>query len=261
VWFTLQLKISKNDYRSIFGLSLIELMVATAIGLMMTVLVINYLSANLQTRNMNAGYNRMKDGGALSLYFLANHTRDAGLKTLPIYGDATKTNGECNPVADNCTNDTDSAFDRLVVRKIYPEDTIACNGEALAENVEVLEVISVDVSTDGNFLVCQSYSLTANDWLGGTDAKRVLQAGIDGFQVQYYEKGLAQPVNGRSVTNWGNVAGVEVMVLANSQTPAFLKVRASRFKLLDSTELPFNDRLARQIFQTTIAFNNQLLNE
>ena len=242
------------------GISLIELMIATAIGLVITVLAINYLTSNLKTRNVNAAYATMKDNGALSLYFLARYTRGAGIETTPINGSTNISSGNCEPNQPWCTQDLSADADRLAIRKVFPDDMEACNGEISPKGDELVEIFSVLETNDYKALVCQSYSLSNNDWLG-TDEKRVLQTGIDDFQVMYFETGQASPVSAANVTNWGNIHGIEVAFIANSEIPAHLEALNQNLSILNAGTRTFNDRLARHIFQTSIAFNNMLLTE
>jgi len=240
------------------GFSLIELMVASSIGLIMTVLVIDYFASSLQSKQANGAYNTMKDAGALALYYIARNSRDAGINTIPIYGDSSIANGGCTPDQDFCSRDTNEAFDRVAVRKIFPDHVDACNGIYLEAGDEVVEVVSVQLIDNVNTLVCQSYSLATNSWHGSADY-RVLQGHIDSFQVRYFQRGQPLPVPGVAVTDWDAIEGMEIALVINSQVRAFNSNRARSFKIFESETLNFNDQFARQIFQTTIAFNNQLL--
>ena len=242
------------------GLSLIELMIAMAVGLMITVIAMNYLISNIKTRNVNAAYSTLKDNGAVALYFLAHYGRSAGLETVPIYGDTSATGGLCNATDPKCSFESTTVSDRVAIRKLYPDETIACNGEIVPAGEELVEIFSLTSTADYDALVCQSYSLTSAAWLGSDNA-RVLQTGIEDFQVQYYIKDTPTPVAADAVTNWNSVQGIEVAVLANSELPAHVQVIDQRFVLLDRDKTTFTDRFARQIFQTSIAFNNAALNE
>lgn len=243
--------------KSCQGLSLVELMIATAIGLIITVLAINYLTHNLRTRNVNAAYVNLKDNGAVSLYFLARYTRESGLKTIPVFGDRSKAQGGCDASNPWCTQDNNSQSDRLAIRKVFPNDGLtACNGEVSPKGEELVEVFSMLQTADYKALVCQSYSLTDNSWLG-SNTKRILQTGIDDFQVLFYEKNKITPVNANDVSDWGNIQGIEVAVLADSEIPAHLTSVKQAFSVLDRNTLQFDDRQARHIFQTTIEFNNK----
>lgn len=240
------------------GMSLIELLIAMAIGLVITTLALNYLTSNIRTRNVTAAYATLKDNGAVALYFLARYGRSAGLQTTPIYGDLNIPGGECETSNSLCTLEEENGPDRLAIRKIYPDDTQACNGEPVLQGEELLEILSYLETADYSALVCQSYSLANNDWLG-SDHMRVLQTGIDDFQVLYYETDAIEPVAANAVTDWNTIQGIEVALLVNSELPAHIQPVNQTFQLLDRTPLKFNDRLARQIFQTTIAFNNAVL--
>jgi len=245
----------KINYKTANGFSLIELMVATTIGITVSILTINYLSFSMKSRDLNAAFATLKDNGAVGLYFLAKYTRSAGLKTIPIMGDTAKTHGACTPNTDFCTMNSNTSSDRIAIRKIYPENTIACNGQPVDGLAEIVEVFSVFDFNDYTALVCQSYSLATNQWLG-SDHKRVLQTGIDDFQVQYYEQGMPAPVNADNVLNWGAVQGIEIALLANSEVSAYSSPIEQYFSVLDRAEQEFVATVERQIFQTSIAFNN-----
>jgi len=243
------------------GVTLIELLIATAIGIILSVLAINYFSLNVKTRDANSAYATLKDNGAVSLYFMTFFGRSAGIQTIPIYGDVSILNGECSKVMDYCTFDSKIGSDRLAIRKFFPVHTQACNGQIAYEKEDFIDIFSIETNDNYSALVCQSYSLTDQEWLRGSSRKRVLQIGVEDFQVQFYQPDTTQPVNAELVTDWGRVQGVEVAFLANSEVPAFTQKSNKRFKLLDADIKSFNDRKARQIFQTTIAFNNQFLEE
>ncbi len=242
------------------GLSLIELLVGTAIGLSITVAAINYLTTNLKTRNVNAAYSNMKDNGSIALHFLARHTRGAGAQTVPVNGSKSISSGNCETEKAWCTLESKSEPDRLAVRMVYPYESQACNGETALENSEIVEIFSILKSQDYSALVCQTYDLSNNAWLG-SDQKRVLQTGIEDLQVEFYIFGQATPVNASAVSDWSLVQGIEVNVIATSEYPAHMESTAQTLISLDSNNKYYNDRFARHIFGTTIAFNNQLLAE
>ena len=237
---------------------MVELMIATALGLVISLLAVNYLLTSLQSKSINASYSYLKDNGAVGLYFLAKYARSAGIDTVPILGDDGITAGACKPADLFCSMNSNSTADRFAIRKVLQEDSVACNGEPITLLTEIVEIFSLQDFGDYKALVCQSYDFNNKQWLGSS-TKRVLQNGIDDFQVAYYLADEIEPKNADDVTSWSNVQGVEVSILANSQVESYNQNYQQSFVLLDRSAQSYNDRLARQIFQTTIAFNNKVL--
>ena len=255
----------KPQFAYIRGISLVELMVAMAVGIVISGLAMNYLYRNLQTRNVNAAYSNLKDNGAMGMQLLIKNSREGGLNAgiplVAIMGDSDITGGLCSPAADTfCTLNESDASDRLAIQMSFPIEHVACNGQTAAAFETIVEVFSITRSTDYDALVCQTYSVTQGTWLN-TDQRRILQTGVQDLQVQFFQNGFNQAVNASEVSDWNLVQGIEIALLASSEIPARLESMVQNFNLLDRNVQRFEDRMARHIFQTTLAFNNKLLEE
>ena len=243
------------------GVSLIELMIAAAIGVTLILLSFDFLIQNTNNKRVNAAFSIMKDNGTIALTTMARYLRPAGIHQMgaipPIYGDSTILGGLCDNRNDFCTRDNSNDSDRIAIYKQYPHEYTSCNGVALERNVPIIEVFYLETIQDVSTLVCRSFDITTQQWF--SEPLRVIQTGIESMQIQYFERNVMSAVDADNVTSWYNIEGVDIAVLASSQQSAFTENQTKDFQLLTGDSITFSDRMARQVFQLSIVFNNKSL--
>ena len=181
------------------GLTLIELMISVAIGLVFILGAVNFLVSGHQSfRAQNSG-SRIQENARFALDILKEHVRMAGyndatssLLDLPalIYRGACDTiNGQiANPCSDDTTTDQG---DRLAMALRIPtgatgiaaQDCIGSPLTALNQHVVNVFWVEQDSSSGVSSLYCRGYNPDTNTWYG--TAEQPLVDGIEQMQVQY----------------------------------------------------------------------------
>jgi type IV pilus assembly protein PilW len=259
------------------GLSIVELMVAMALGLLLMTGVIQVFLSSRQTYAANEAMGRMQENGRFALEFMARSARLAGYVE-PVYAEA-------RPVAlvrPSCTglpgsiptelctttgagNASDS-FGFVFQPPIQDGARRDCLGNSITENNMLLinhySIIPATATTPPA-LGCRAYKFnqTTGSWTSGPQAQELI-SGIDSLQILYGvntsgdARSANQYVSADRVTNWNNVRAVRIAVLANSIEPITPAPAARNFVLLDAAPVSYADNRARQIFSTTIQLKN-----
>ncbi|MBA4288527.1 MAG: hypothetical protein C0439_06025 [Pseudomonas sp.] len=263
--------------RTQIGLSIVELMVAMALGLLLMTGVVQVFLSSRQTYAANEAMSRMQENGRFALEFMARSARLAGYVE-PVYAEA-------RPVAlvrPSCTglpgsiptelctttgagNSSDS-IGFVFQPPIQDGARRDCLGNSIAENNMLLinhYSIIPATATSQAALGCRAYKFnqTTGSWTSGPQAQELI-SGVDSLQVLYGintsgdARSANQYVSADRVTNWNNVRAVRIAVLANSIEPLIPAPTARNFVLLDASPVSINDNRARQIFSTTIQLKN-----
>lgn len=263
--------------RTQMGLSLVELMVAMALGLLLMTGVVQVFLSSRQTYAVNEAMGRMQENGRFALEFMARSARLAGYVE-PVYAEA-------RPVAlvrPSCTGLPGSIPTELCTTTGAgnASDSVGfvfqppiqdgarrdCLGNSITENNILLinhySILPATASTPAA-LGCRAYKFnqTTGSWTSGPQAQELI-SGIDSLQVLYGvntsgdARSANQYVSADRVTNWNNVRAVRISVLANSIEPITPAPAARNFVLLDASPVSFTDNRARQIFSTTIQLKN-----
>jgi len=109
------------------------------------------------------------------------------------------------------------------------------------------------------------YRLVVRDGNNGTPEP--LAEGIERFEVQYGVDSVGgdgrvdQYVDASAVTDWSSVISVRIALLARSMDAYGTDLDSRTYVLLDPDAPvgPFNDRFQRQVFTTTVALRNQVI--
>lgn len=241
------------------GLSIVELLIALALGLLLMTGIIQVFIASRQTYATNEAMGRLQENGRFALDFIARNARNAGyidpinLKDLPAPLITTKCGNFC--IGDSVTTNSDRvAFSMQPV--LQDGQRYSCTGSTVAAN----EIIYNSFYVSDGSLKC-AWGIVGQP---ATEQDKEIISGIDSMRVLY---GVASSVNSDSaasyvpasrVTNWSQVRSVRIAVLANSidrisPTPS----STLNYFLLDAAPInQGNDGLARQIFTTTIQLKN-----
>lgn len=256
------------------GLSLIELMVALAVGML---LLAGFLQIFMSVRSTYAGNeaaSRVQENGRFALDILSQHARLAGYrdpKHLDRPNPIMPPNGHgCTAGGIYCSLDRDATLSATVNAEngdrigfeYQPALTSAgtrlnCAGNTVG-NEDVLTTAFYTKVTDlgngqlGSALYCQSSK-------GGSDPVELVE-GIDAIQVQYGvgpDNHVRRYVNAAAVADWNQVIAVRFAVLANSVYPVRgTPVAERKYYLLDTGPYEFDDDKQRQVFTTTVFLRN-----
>lgn len=234
------------------GLSLIELMVALALGLVLMVGVLQVFLTTRQTYANSEAMTRLQDNGRFALEMIANSARHAaytdpralsesGLSTPQLAGlDCENQNGIKVPGGVVCSSDGGGNLSDSVGFALQPPLTDGvrrdCLGNSDLNNDGVVDdndnsiviinhfaIIPPDTITDPSnprpaALGCHAWSVTAGTWVGGVSGLQPLVEGIDSLQVLYGvdENGGAtrSPTRYVSADNVGNWSDVLAVRIA-----------------------------------------------
>lgn len=243
------------------GLTVVELLVALVLSLLLLTGIIQVFLASKQTYATNEAMSVLQENGRFALEFIARSVRMGGYVEPTALSLGTPLAVQGSGCAGLCTeNGIGNASDRLAIAFQPPRDPVTgtrqdCGGTTVDDDRILVNVFHVQNGS----LRCSSYQhtpyqvLTPNvELVSGIDRMQVLF----GINTQGNLDSANQYVSADRVTNWGQVRAVRVAVLANSLAPVSPAPPERPYILLDAEPVSFNDRLARQIFTTTIQLKN-----
>lgn len=243
------------------GLTVVELLVALLLSLLLLTGVIQVFLASKQTYSTNEAMSVLQENGRFALEFLGRSIRLGGYvePTAPALAPPFAIQGTA--CAGLCTqNGAGDASDQLAVAFQPPRDPgtgkrYDCAGDTVDDDRVLVNVFHVNNGS----LRCSSYELAPYEvrsqnieLVSGIDRMQVLF----GINTQGDLDSANQYVSADRVADWAQVRSVRVAVLANSQTPVSPAPPPRPYILLDAAPVDFDDRLARQIFTTTIQLRN-----
>lgn len=257
------------------GLSLIELLVALLLGLILLLGISQVFLSSRQTFATNNAMSKLQENGRFALEFIARSARQAGYispnSTLDIPFPAEPVTcglgtGSSNPCALNGTG-SGASSDRVsfAAEPVIMDGALRdCAGITVTTNKVIINsyfVMAADANNPQPALACSSYNRTDGAWI--TQNQRLID-GIESLQILYgvnttgNSKSVDQFVSADRVTQWANVLAVRIAVLANSIDDTSPTPPQRNYYLLDAAPVTpaAGDRKTRQIFTTTVHFNN-----
>lgn len=257
------------------GRTLIEVMVAIAIGLMITAGVISIYGANRQTYRASSDMQRVQAAGQLALDRLAYQIRMAGFGQLA--GDISRdarpssftgealvacSGGFANPVAPTaaCSNDATKP-DALRIRYQVEGAAVAGSGEnrdCLGEDVPDVAGIR---TAENRFYIATSNGVPTLMCAGNGLNPAPLIPNVEDLQVRLRigdPFGRAeQSVDPQGFTDWERVLGVEVCVQVVSESTG-LTTGTQAGTRCDGGAFP-NDGRLRRTFTQVVTLRNRVL--
>lgn len=263
------------------GLSLVELMVALAIGM---VLIAGFLQIFLSVRSTystNEAASRTQENGRFALEFLSEHARMAGYRDpkhldrpLPImpptgngcaFSSGTKS-AFCTEERGivSSPNNGDETGDRIAFTYQPPLDSsgkrLDCAGNEVTDaDGVIINTFTTRATESSSGLACRSIY---DDGTTLSSGYTELVDGIDAVQFQY---GLMSPtgfihqyVTADNVPNWSDVGALRIAVLANSISTVTPPPPDKDYYLLDAGPYNFSDGKIRQVFTTTVYLRNSI---
>jgi len=273
-------------------LTLIELMISIVIGLMISLMVVQYLTTSVRLFRQVGADNNLEANGSFAISYISQYIRQGG---------STQFNGTTAPFFlepcggwDPCTFNSDAAgvSDRVAVhmfpRPLNGNPATDCVGNPVigVGDDPIANVFYVANAVTGNpsntcgtnnevcSLYCRGFDYVNNAWLGNGEA---LIDGIDQLQVLYgigdgqiSGQQVNRYIDSTRVTNgavgtrqvemaWDDVRSVKLAVLVSDGANAGTKPAGNmQYQLLDSAAVNFNDRITRKVFSSTVTINNML---
>jgi len=259
-------------YSSQKGLSLVELLIAMVLGLLLTAGALEMMLASRSLNRTTDDSSRIQENGRFALQFLAQSIRMAGYNVSIDANGKPFWDGACGAL-DPCTADGGGSNSDRIAVVLDPSNDADCLGVAVATLKVIANVYFVaDIDGDGvSSLYCDGLDIANNIWLSSGTANSVPQPLVDGIENIQVLYGDADPSSNNEITryisadqvnaasSWQNVGTVRIALLANNGQQNGNSDNITRnFRLLDATDLVFNDKHSRQAFTSTIAVNNIL---
>ena len=269
------------------GLTLVEILIALALGLVVVLVVGQIYLSGRQSYRTQTGFGSMQENGRFAMYFLQRDIRMAGFPrvlgpggTLPVvasFNTATTLEGGGN--ANDQLEITYNSFGSTVVTDGVPGAliaTVTANNTFGASDEDCLgQDSAAALNADGSRAVSNLYSVDAAGNLqclgNGNAVAQAIIPGVESFQLLYGED-----MDGDSYANvyrradqvsvWDNVVAVRVGLLLNSGEPSLPQPDTSQYAVLDAPPVqpidnpatPLDERLfARRVFTTTIQIRNR----
>lgn len=276
------------------GFSLVELMIASALSLILVAGVATIYMSSRQTYNARDEISTMQENARSALGALTKHLEHAGYTTaarLPldkafyVDGDAIPTAKSCgggaNSIALASTSDlvktldndsSDSAGDTIGV-VFFADNLLAadCGNEMTPVSCQVQEAPNPDYSRVYNtFYVGNSAEGMPNLFCAGSrgTATTPVAEGVEAMQFAY---GIDQDDNGtvdtyldatevQAANTWSQVRTIKAALLMRSREPVFNTAEAKDYTLLETT-FSRNDRYQRTVHTAVIYLRNLAVNE
>jgi len=218
------------------GLTLIEIMIALVLGLILVSALINIYIGSTRSSSFTRGLQSVQENGRHGISVLQRDIRLAGFT---------------NSAVENMTPfDIENADENtIIVRK---REEFDCNGQPTTDNDGVAINTYRWIEADQE-IVCRGGSSLASDM--------ALVENVEGFRVLYGVDADGDFSAERYVSFDGSlnpdlINSVRIGLLIGSGDPIRTRSRSETFALLDQ-EYSTNDRIARQVFTTTLMLRNR----
>ncbi|WP_297185947.1 PilW family protein [uncultured Porticoccus sp.] len=246
-----------------YGLSMVELLVAMALGLLLTVGALQMMLASQQLYDTTDSQSRVQENGRFALDFLSREISKAYYQTndVEVVENRTFLTQDC--AGNNaCTeNATVLAGDQIAA--VYnPENDRDCADNTVGPDDIIANVFYLNTVDGVSALNCRGFNLESNSWIG---VGQPLVDGVESLHILYRVElaggGSFSYVSADDVDDWAAVSAVRVAVLVNNgQEIGSGNLETRTFTLLDAGPFALTDKHERQVYSTTITLNNVIYN-
>ena len=268
-----------NIKRQQIGFSLIEMMIATVLGLILTIGTASMYFSSQRSSMARSQYTTIEDNGRSALEVLTKIIEHAGYSSrsaVPLderFISSTVTAANCGGVKNVLTpslfgttsNGASGASDSIGV--IYIGDASLnrdCSGEQLPVTCQAGGVGSMQSSKIYNYFSVgtNATGMPALNCAGSRNASTVeIAEGVENLQVLYgldnnNDSRVDRYVNAANVTSWNKVVSVQLAILVRSLRKVKTKAEAKTYNLLDNIAITKNDKYQRAVFTTIVRLRN-----
>lgn len=261
------------------GMTIIELMIAVALGIVLVTGVINLSITVNRSVDVSDGLSRNQETGRFAMDYLTQYIRRAGYSedssqtplSLYVLGD---TERHCvAAVSEACAQDdrqmsnderSNIAGDRLALPFHASQEMTTCTGEVVSGNQTYVNVFWVNANRQ---LLCRVFNASTRTWHSAGNATVI--NGIENMQIQM---GMAAEKEDREATsykaidaanNLNLIRSIRVSILVSSQDPSddsmtTVSRHTETYGLLDSEPVQYNDSFLRHIFTNTVDLPNMI---
>ncbi len=243
------------------GFTLIELIISMALGLLISMMVMQLLVSSNRTAALNDGILQAQETGRFAVSYLSSAIQKAGFSKNGNAPRAFMAGGDCNtPLPAYCIqNETGGDGDRIaIIRTSTAEDNQTCNGTALgvANGTPVIDVFYVE----SNELKCATYNYntkirigTIQSIINNVQALQILY-GVEDTSLSSDKSNVTRYLNASDLTSdtdWIKVKIVKFSLLTRGNEDNTVDRKNRRYILLDANPYDYDDQVARQIFTTS----------
>jgi len=223
------------------GVSLIELIIAMAIGTIIILGITTVFSNSKKSSTVQNGLSRVQENGRYVIEFLTRDIRMAGFPQ------------GAGPLAFNQVTTTEgiaNAPDQITLQYNPPTAATAdCTGVLVDP---IVNKYDIQLNANGNpGLFCNNVEL-----IEGIDSIQILY----GMDTNNIPDGVANSyIPANNIANrWARIVSVRLAILANSITQSSNVKTRNSYSLLGSNVAGFNDNKTRRVFNTTIMLRNNI---
>ncbi|MBA2408606.1 MAG: PilW family protein [Gammaproteobacteria bacterium] len=273
--------IRRRATRDQHGFTLVEMMIGMVLGLLLLAGVINIFLGGRQSYQLQEGFSRLQENGRFAMDVFGVNMRHAGFKpnalgvddftfsasataiapTVATFGTAFQvvTGTDNNAAsADIIRDGTDTlSFRFRSTGTGVPAPLADCLGATPSAGTLVINTLYV--RTPENELHCRDVTGPPQPMLDGVEGMQVLY-GVDtdgDFNRTANRYSTAATVTASG--DWARIVSVRVALLLSTVEGVTNTPDTTTYILLNNTAVgPFNDRLRRHVFTTTIALRNLL---
>jgi type IV pilus assembly protein PilW len=249
------------------GLSLIELMVAIALGLILVAVVIQIYVGSRATYNKQEDLSRLQENGRIALDVIGRSARIVGFKSNP----SNALTGPLLPVSPLEIVGTEGAADvsdSLTIRfqgsgngtGTADGSVVDCLGNAIDANQDPL------VTTFNRFYIANNPagrpSLFCDNRDDATENGVEIISEIEHLRFLYgvdtsgdFIADFYVPVS--AITDWNLVVSVQIGLVAATSNTINPNLDTQTYSVLDKTYNPTDDRRSRRLYTQTIALRNR----
>ncbi len=261
------------------GFSIIELMIATTLGMVLTGAAIQFMLGSNQTYALNDDLSRVQENGRVAMDILAMDLRRAGyqedlrgVKPFVVMSDCTHSSGATMPCAsEGSGNDSDTLPIQYAASSSINTDclgrapTLVAGGSANDVIANVYTIQDSDFSNQVSSLYCEGYNVTTGAVIPG--GAQPIVDGIDRMQVLYRVENTTTSTAEYMSFDRVKAAGREEditairigLLVSNGLTTGKANPTTKKYQLLDSNNSLdiTNDTQMRRIYTSTIQLNNR----
>jgi prepilin-type N-terminal cleavage/methylation domain-containing protein len=225
------------SFRQQAGLTLVELMLALAIGLMLISIVIGVLVSGKKNQQLQQAYEELQNNGRHAVSFLAQEIRRAGFDSDGRFAYAPLQ----NPSSD-------------VIRLGYA-NMLDCSGAT--------GNIYVGYRLSNNELVCDGDQDPAQSMTSELEAFAALYGEDTGSATSAtdgrYDRNVDVYRTASTVANWKRVHAVQIAIVLRSAEEVLEEVSTATYTLFPGYTAydPADDRHLRKVFRTTVYLRNR----
>lgn len=241
-----------------YGLSLVELLIAMALGLLLTVGALQMMLSSQGLYRTTDSLSRIQESGRFALDFLAKDIRMGGYNIITGVALYSQDCGSFSP----CTADGGGAASDRIGIQLSPSRAVDCLGNPVED--AVVNVYFLQTVGGISSLYCGGFDPVTN----AVNAGQPLVDGVENLQILYGIKNtdfdgnlqfIEQYVPASAGLDFATVATVRIALLVNNGQVNGNGDKASRsFTLLNAPQQNFDDKHQRQIYTSTISINNAI---